>query len=144
MKKLLFIACLCIAYIVTTSSGCKNNEDNKITPGNANSPFPQSGDWKITYYSDKGNVETADYADYTFDFKPANAITATIATYTSAGDWSIGTEENRRRLSINFNTGDPKLSEISDNWVIISVSETEVKLMDDNDAHEEFLDFTRQ
>jgi hypothetical protein len=130
MKKLLFIAALSVGYIFTTSSGCQTN-DNQITPGNAMSPAPVSGDWKVTFFSKEGSVATADYTDYIFDFQPKEAITATLGATTAAGFWSISAPDRpTRTLNISFNSGDARLSELNNNWEVLNVSETEVRLAD--------------
>lgn len=141
MKKLLFLA-FCIAGIIT---GCQNRDDNKINPGNANSPFPQSGEWVLTYYSDNGDVKTADYLVYDFDFKPANVVTATINDKTLNGSWSLSAvDNNKRKLHLGFNNGDQTLAALNDHWLVISVTETEIKLMDDDENSAKFLDFNRR
>jgi hypothetical protein len=139
MKKLLFIAVLSVGYIFTTSSGCQT-KDNQITPGNAMSPAPVSGDWKVTFYSNDGSVATADYTEYTFDFKPKEVITATFDQTTAAGYWSISAADKAvRTLNIAFNSGDPRLSQLNNNWEVLNVSETEVRLADEETNRQLYL-----
>jgi hypothetical protein len=138
MKRNLLVIAL-LATSLLANVGCTKSAKKSDT-----GPTPLTGDWKVTYYFDQGQLRTEDYTDYTFDFKPKNAITATVNDQTSFGYWAISTREATQKLNIGFNTGDDKLSELTDDWDVIFVSETKVELSDNDASGSHIVHFTRQ
>lgn len=138
MKRNLLVTALLATSLLATS-GCSKSAKKSDT-----GPTPLTGDWKVTYYIDNGQLNTEDYADYTFDFKPKNAITATLGEQTSFGYWAISTKEATQKLNIGFNTGDDKLTALTDDWDVLFVSETQVELTDNDAAGTHIVHFTRQ
>jgi hypothetical protein len=138
MKRNLLITSL-LAVSLLATSGC-----TKTTVGTSNGPTPLTGDWKLTYYYHNSTVITDDYAGYIFDFKPNNALTATMRAQSVAGVWAISTDDATQKLNITFNTGDDKLSALTNDWHVTFVSETKVELADNDSATSDQLRFTRQ
>lgn len=136
MKKLLFIASLCLVAF----TGCEKT--SSASPGSSIASTPLTGNWKMIYYSKEEVLLTADYAEYTFDFKPKEAVTATINGSTLNGYWSVSALGTDRIFSMAFNNGDNKLFALNNDWEVLSVTETEVRLAD-NEKHEQ-LYFARQ
>jgi len=102
--------------------------------------------WKVSYFADKGIDQTTDYSTYLFQFNSdgsavANSTGIGILYY---GSWSlvkgnhssyddsgnhIGGNENK--LLITF-SGNHHMDEISEDWKIIKLTDTEMWLKDDN------------
>jgi hypothetical protein len=103
-----------------------------------------SGSWRITLFIDSGNDETADFNGYNFVFESNGNLAAVKNTVTQNGTWSY--HQSSSKLIIDLgpkdNTNKP-LGELTDDWKIISRTNTEIKLTDDNPASNEFLTFTR-
>lgn len=112
---------------------CNNNDD--ATPSNQSKieNIAKSGTWKITYFYDTDKEETANFNGYNFTF--GSTLTATNGVNTHTGTWSI-TDSNSNDDSmddLHFNiafTAPPDFEDLSDDWDIIEVTETKIKLID--------------
>lgn len=105
-----------------------------------------TGDWYVNYYFDDVD-ETADYADYVFNFNEDGTAAATDGSGTTPGTWSTGTDEDSETgldLTLNFGTSMP-LDEFLDDWDVIEYSDTIIKLKDvsGGDGTTDFLTFGR-
>lgn len=133
MKRILAVAA--IATFLLTNTAC-----TKRSGGTLANTYPPAGDWKITYFEDGGELVMYDYADYIFNFRGNNVVTAVINENESIGYWAISAEDQRQEFNIAFNTGDDKLSRINDDWEVLSFSESEVILAEDGNK----IHFRRQ
>lgn len=128
MQKLLSIALFCI---LTLASCQKSDDDNPST----NNPQINNGLWKVTYFRDKDKDETSDFNGYTFDLKSDGTLVANLP-----GGGTINGTWNQTSTKLIFSiTGTYALDEMSDDWLIVSISDTEIRLKDDNDEHLEEL-----
>lgn len=103
-----------------------------------------NGDWYVTYFFDDTN-ETADFADYTFNFASDNTATATNTSGTTNGTWaSTSGDQTQLGLILNFGTGMP-LDELEDDWDVLEVTNDIIRLKDisGGDGSEDFLTFER-
>lgn len=103
-----------------------------------------SGTWRVTLFTDSGNDETSDFAGYSFTFSTSGSVTAAKNGVTQTGTWSVNTSSNKFNIDLGakIDTNKP-LGELTDDWKIISVSETVIQLEDDNSASNEKLTFTK-
>ena len=115
-----------------SSSGDNSNPTQNVT----------AGSWKVTLFTDSGNDETTDFAGYTFVFNSNGVLNATKNSVTQNGTWSSGSGKFNIDLGPKDNTNKP-LGELTDDWIIISSSATELKLKDDNSSSAEHLTFTK-
>ena len=98
------------------------------------------GTWVVSSYLDDGDDETSDFTTFRLTFLENGTLNATDLLSSSAnpysGSWSV-TDSNSNDddnlddldFNINFNVSN-KLDELSDDWDIISYTETEIKLID--------------
>ncbi|MEN9743783.1 MAG: hypothetical protein RLZZ65_1588 [Bacteroidota bacterium] len=113
------------------------------------------GSWIVSNYIDDGNDETADFATFRFDFLEDGTLNATDLLSSNSnpytGTWSISDSNSNDDslddldFNINFNVNN-KLDDISDDWDIISQSETEIKLIDVSGGNggTDYLTLTKQ
>jgi len=97
------------------------------------------GEWVVSSYIDDGDDETSDYTTFTLHFMESGVLHGTDLLSSSSspyeGSWSISDSNNDDDslddldFNINFSVGN-KLDDLSDDWDIISYSDTEIKLMD--------------
>ena len=123
-----------ISLLVLTAS-CTRSLDN---PTNV----VVDGTWKVTLFTDSGNDETSDFSGYTFTFNSNGTVTAIKSGVSKNGTWSTSSNKFNIDLGAKIDTNKP-LGELTDDWKIISSSNTEIKLTDDNTASSEFLTFTK-
>ncbi|MFP4846260.1 hypothetical protein [Winogradskyella sp. PE311] len=103
-----------------------------------------NGDWYVTYFFDDTD-ETADFADYTFNFASDNTATAMDMSGTTNGSWSTTSgDDTELGLNLNFGTGIP-LDELADDWDVLEVTNDIIRLKDvsGGDGSEDFLTFER-
>jgi hypothetical protein len=116
---------------------CHKNDDNS---NNSNVDISQ-GTWRVTLFTDSGNDETSDFSGYSFAFLAGGALNAQNGPTSKTGAWSKGSDFNID-LGAKSDSNKP-LGELTDNWKIISITSSEIKLTDDNASSNEFLTFTK-
>lgn len=123
---------------------CSNNDDNNPVPS-IDPDAPATGTWRVTLFTDNGKDETSDFSGYIFTFDSnGTAIAAKGGGISKNGSWSVSSSSKKFNLNFGVKSDANKpLGELTDNWEIISVSATEIKLKDDNDASGEFLTFNQ-
>lgn len=94
-----------------------------------------TGIWSIIKYTDSGTDKTADYEGYSFVFNGSGALTATSGTAINPGTWGVtdsdSSEDNLEDLHFNIVfAAPPLLVELTDDWIIIEVTSTSLKLAD--------------
>ena len=121
---------------------CSNNDkDAKPTVDRA---APTTGTWRVTEFTERGNNETSDFNGYTFVFDSNGSVTASLNSTNRHGTWSINNSATGFTLDFGAKSDANKpLGELTDDWEIISVTSTEIKLKEDNDASGEFLTFNQ-
>ncbi len=98
------------------------------------------GTWIVSSYIDDGDDETADFTTFRLDFLEDGILNGTDLLSSNSnpyvGSWSV-TDSNSNDddsledldFNINFAVGN-KLDDLSDDWDIISYTDTEIKLID--------------
>jgi len=91
------------------------------------------GSWKATTFTESGTNQLSDISGYVFTFDDNGTLKAVKSGATITGTWTVGEgsgddSESHIQLNINFTT-DP-LTEIADDWHVLSVSSSKVELED--------------
>jgi hypothetical protein len=131
MKKQICLSLL--SFFLITACSHDNDYDNDNL---------SDGTWKIALFTDSGNDETTDFNGYSFVFGEGGILVAIKNSASQTGTWSRGSNDFNIDLGAKTDTNKP-LGELTDNWDIISVSATEIKLQDDNPSSAEFLTFQK-
>jgi hypothetical protein len=121
---------LLLLMFTTLTLSCSKDDDNSssINPGNVTNTVT-SGTWRITYYWDTDHEETSNFSGYSFSFGSNSVLTATKTGSTVTGTWSTGTDDSKTELIIAFASPD-SFVEISDDWEVIEMTDTRIKLLD--------------
>lgn len=122
--------------LLALATSCSKWQDNQkqITK------ISTDGTWVVSSYIDNGDDETADFTTFRLTFLESGVLSATDLLSSNsnpyAGSWSItdsnsNDDDNLADLdfNINFNVSN-KLDDLSDDWDIISYTDTEIKLID--------------
>ena len=133
--------------LIFSLAACHNSsdDDNSVTPNNTSNPtvITQGGsDWKVTYYFDKDKVETNDFASYAFKFN-ADGSFESLGGSTIMGTWKVTDDDGSQRMVINSGSAAKPLSNLDDDWIIVSMSGSKIELKDDNNDHLEELHFEK-
>ena len=118
---------------------CSSDDDNSSSAD----PTPvintaSSGTWRITFYEDDGVNETYHFTGYNFTFGASNVLTATNGTNTYTGAWSVTNSDSNddspssNDLDFNIMFSSPAVfaDELTDDWDIISYTDTKIQLVD--------------
>ena len=135
-----------LALTISLASCSKSNDDNPSSTSN-NKTEQVSGNWTVTYYFDSGKDETNDYNDYSFSFNESGVLIATNNSANFNGTWRIGDSSSDDDSSSNklviMITGNKAMDDLQDDWLISQISQTEIRLVDDNPASAEEIRFGR-
>ena len=114
------------------------------------------GTWIVSSYLDDGDDETADFSTFRLIFLESGDLNAmdllSSISHPYVGSWSItdsnsNDDDNLADLdfNINFNVSN-KLDDLSDDWDIVSYSDTEIKLIDVSGGNggTDYLTLTKQ
>lgn len=110
-----------------------NNEDSTNSNQTKVVSTVSSGTWRITYFYDTDKEETANFTGFNFTF--GSSLTATKGSTTYTGTWSV-TDSNSNDDSmddLHFNilfTAPPDFEDLSDDWDILEMTDTKIKLID--------------
>lgn len=108
-----------------------------------------AGDWVVAQYTDDGMDETADYGPYDFTFGMAQQLTvSTDGNTVKSGTWRV-VRDSEGMLKVYLDLGDDDdddLSELTDDWDLISIDATQMELKDvsGGDGSEDNLVFIRK
>lgn len=135
MKLNFAAAVICLFVLLSACSrSLDNNPADTVT----------SGTWRVTLFTDSGNDETSDFAGYTFSFNSNGTVTATKNGASQNGTWRVDNSSNKFIIDLGPKVDSNKpLGELTDDWKILSTTDTEIKLADDNASSSEFLTFTK-
>jgi hypothetical protein len=119
-------------------SACKKDDSTNGTPSTTGSVT--SGTWRVSLYQEPGEDHTDDFNGYIFTFNTDGAVIATISGISTTGTWSIDDSENEIHIELGNNA---PLDKLSKGWLIISITDSEMILKDDNPSKDEELHFTK-
>lgn len=138
MRKLKLIPLLVMIFMLNVASMCSNDDDspNNSDPTTVINTVTQ-GTWRITFYEDSGVNETYHFTSYDFTFAAGNVLSATNGTNTFTGAWSVtngnsndDSPSNDLDFNILFSSPANFAEELSDDWDILSRTDTKIELVD--------------
>jgi len=137
MKKILFALSMLIAL-----TAC--DEDNNADPSNNDTGTVSGfliGDngLRITLLTDDEDNETYYFDSYLFVFSTDGKVTASDASNTVNGTYSVFRDDGRVELMMNF-PNVQNFSELNDDWYFISINQNTIRFNDDGDI----LEFQKQ
>ena len=97
----------------------------------------QNGNWRVTYFYDSVKVETDHFNGYTFSFNENGSLVAVNGSTTITGTWSVtdsnSSDDDGGSSDTDFNiffASPADFEDLSDDWDIISVSNSKIELTD--------------
>lgn len=146
-----FALTLMLSFTMLVS--CSTSDDSSDNSNNTQTVVStaQSGNWIITYYYDTDQDETSNFSGYTFTFGSNGVLTATNGGTTVTGTWSVtdsnSNDDSPSDLHFNIFFSSPaNFADLSDDWEIISVTSTKIRLTDVSGGNggTDFLTFDKQ
>lgn len=157
MKNLSF---LLLAIIFTQVISCKKDAASNSTSKNvieSQKEIVATNTWKVTSFVENGVDQTSDFATYLLQF---NSDGSAVATSTGIGilyngSWSLikGShseyDDSGNHMNGDSNiltillTGHYHMDEISEDWKIVKLTDTEIWLLDDNKTSSKEIHFTK-
>jgi len=120
--------------LIILAASCSKSLDNNT------SDIAASGTWRVTLFTNSGTDETADFTGYTFTFSSNGTVAALKSGITQNGTWSVDNSSGKFIINLGPKDNSNKpLGELTDDWKIISSSNSEIKLKDD--SNNELLTF---
>ena len=128
MKKLKLTAFLSLLLFV--SIGCSDDDDTSTQVSNPTeiTSTVTDGQWGVTLFKEDDVVQTSNYSGYSFTFEANGELSATNGVITQSGDWSTYTDSGYTKLDMMFTALDGPFEEISEDWRVISRTETKIEL----------------
>lgn len=85
-----------------------------------------AGTWVVSAYNRGGANSTALFTDFHFTFAQNGTVTATSATDTVTGTWSVFNDEvnNSTQFDLAFPVNTAPWNDLSSAWMVMSQSET--------------------
>ncbi len=118
-------------------------DDDIVGPGNELSDIIINGTWFVSYFLDESIDQTAYYNGYNFSFNANGTVVATKNTSTINGTWSIITDDNVKKLIMNFDG--EVLKELEEDWKVLEFNASKIRLENisggDGDVH--YLNFSK-
>ncbi|MBP1673247.1 MAG: hypothetical protein H6Q25_1062 [Bacteroidetes bacterium] len=111
-----------LIMIVLLSSCTDDNSNNNIND------VVKQGEWKVSSFMEDGSDHTSYFSGYQFTFAESGVLTATNGSSTQTGTWVKGTDDSTPKLIITFAVSDGPFEEISEDWEILSYTDTKIEL----------------
>ena len=116
-----------------------SSDDNSSS--SSSDPLPvintvSQGTWRITNYINSGTDKTNHFTGYDFTFGTGSIVTATNGTNSYTGSWSVvidNSNDDNPSSDLDFNmlfTSPADFAELSDDWDVVSRTDTKVQLID--------------
>ncbi len=130
----------------TSDDGAMENTEINITNLKAT---VTSGTWVVTLFEEEGVDETSDFSGFTFIFNEGGVLRADSGDNSISGAWSITSDDDDSKEDIDFNiffSSPVNFAELSEDWDIVSYSDTRIELKDvsDDDSTVDRLFFEKQ
>lgn len=130
-----------LLFIYATLAMSCNKDDGDKLPQNTTvsevKSIAQNGNWRITYFYDSDHEETDHFNGYAFAFNADGALVANNGNTTVSGTWSVtdsnSNDDDGSTNDLDFNlffASPPNFEELSDDWDIISISNSKIELID--------------
>ena len=134
-----------VAAFVSCSSG---DDSGSTPPVNSQEVITavQSGTWRIVNFVDSTIDETNKFDGYNFTFLNDGTVTAVKGAITINGTWSVVEDDSSNTVDFNiFFASPPEFAELSEDWDIISRTNSQIQLLNNSGGNgdTDFLTFQK-
>ncbi|MES2587803.1 MAG: hypothetical protein V4622_02415 [Bacteroidota bacterium] len=133
MKKIIFV----LALISILFASCKKDSPRKVEK------MLEEGNWKITYFDEKGTIKSETYLGDVFTFKNDQVVNATHSSTSFEGTWECSKSDGNTIFSLDMKNPSEFLN-ISKDWKVIEKTDVSLKLSFlENDGKMDYLNFDK-
>jgi len=133
-----------IIFLLTAFS-CVN-KNNDIAPTGSSQKIYE-GTWKVSYFEERGKIETSKFKDYLLNFKNDGTLALSNSSIVNNGTWAINSNSDDNSNSSNklviLISGNDIADQLQDDWIIIEQTSSFIHLQDDNQNHNEILQLSK-
>jgi hypothetical protein len=140
MRKKITSMAIIFMYVLVVAA-CNKDDGNDTPQQNPTvgetASTAQNGSWKITYFFDSDHEETNHFTGYGFTFNEDGSLEAVKGSTTVTGTWSVtdsnSNDDDGGSSDVDFNiffASPPDFEDLSDDWDILSVSNSKIELKD--------------
>lgn len=157
MKKLTFLMVIVIAAFVVSCKKDAQPVPDAATIIASQKALVTSNNWSVAFFTENNIVRTNDFSTFSFQFDSnlSGIAKITIDGTQFSGSWNLtqgnhtrpddsghhsGTEDNKFVMAFS---GHVLLNEISEDWTIIKLTDTEMWLIDDNVSSPKEIHFVK-
>jgi hypothetical protein len=104
--------------------------------------YAESGTWTVSLFEEEGIDETSDFMGFGFTFNSGGVLSAVDGDNLITGAWSITSDDDINEDAIEFNIffeSPLNFSELSEDWDIVSYSDTRIELKDGDDSTDRLI-----
>lgn len=132
----------CAGLVLTSCDSSDDNDEVTIAHIEDVKSTVSTGDWQITLYEKDGMEQTQNFTGYSFTFDAAGQLTAVNGDTSISGAWSVSADadssddDTPSESDVDFTiffSNEGVFTEISEDWEIVSFSETRLELRDVSD-----------
>ncbi len=117
-----------IVLSATFFASCSKDDDSSSSdPTTITNEISNSGNWKVSLFSEDGVDETSYFNGYTFSFSSGNVVTAAKSGASITGTWVVISDSGKNKLVFSF-PDQGKFEEISEDWEILVKTDNNINL----------------
>lgn len=156
MKKRIFNTMVVISLTAALGACSPSDDSNQPnTSAEQTANLVRQGTWEITYFYDTDQDETGNFSGYSFSFNQDGTLVAVNGSTTVTGSWSVVDGSNNSSDDDGSSSDDDDFNiffsaprdfeDLTDDWDIISTSETKIELIDVSGGNggTDYLTFTK-
>lgn len=130
-----FFLLLGLAFVSCETSDDEDMENTDISVTDIKATVT-SGTWIIVLFEEDALDETSDFSGFSFTFNTEGVLRVDSADNSISGAWSIIAEDDDSTEDVDFNiffSSPVNFAELSEDWDIVSYSDTRIELKDSSD-----------
>lgn len=131
---------LMISFVFISCETSDDDNDNDIDNDDISVTEIQAtvttGTWVVSLFEEEGVDETSDFAGFRFIFNEGGVLRADSGDNSISGAWSITSDDDDSQEDIDFNiffSSPVNFEELTEDWDIVSYSDTRIELSDESD-----------
>lgn len=134
---------LCCAALFTACHEDENDVTSSApTMGDPKSNSPSASRcYTVSQFIEDGEDETDDYANIVFEFFNSGTVVASSPAQEWEGSWFIGFDDGVQQFFLNFSGTTPLLNELTDDWVVVSLSNNNPQFIEEGGGNPDVLQF---